>query len=347
MDFMISLFYNPLSRKLQTIKALVSAFFIISVSSADIVGYRGKIDIYDVSGEYVAYHFHDWSQEKRTGKIELVHRGEILFFKETTAFTYIKVFEKYKLIVLLSKIRIDNANQIQIIGFDRSVLLKKQISMDSVNCSGVCGIKESGTDYISWYNEKDPGITITDKGDSYTIAVNSPNNKIVSYIFPKIRPGTRKGMAGIGYGPGYGKSTLPDSLYQSLIDSTDSSKMALLRKSGFIKIRADTQKYVKGGSLNGVRSKANIMRTIMQNLASLRYQYNSALREKPGLKGVVVVKLRILSMGKVCYCKIIEATLIDDSMHQNIVEKISGWDFGEIDDPEDTTEVVYPFVFSR
>ncbi len=50
----------------------------------------------------------------------------------------------------------------------------------------------------------------------------------------------------------------------------------ILKKKGSLKISAP--EFLKGGSLTGGRSKASIMRVVMQNLAALRYAYNKRLQ---------------------------------------------------------------------
>lgn len=158
----------------------------------------------------------------------------------------------------------------------------------------------------------------------------------------------RKGAAGIGYGAGYGSgfgggSGGIDDLIGSLMggDGGDLS----LKKRGSLKIAAP--QFTKGGALTGGRSKASIMRVVMQNLAALRYAYNKRLREKPGLKGKITVKFAIDEFGKVIFCEVINSTMGDPSLEATVASKIKRWVFEKIDKPGDVTEVVYPFVFSQ
>ncbi len=158
----------------------------------------------------------------------------------------------------------------------------------------------------------------------------------------------RKGAAGIGYGAGYGSgfgggSGGVDDLIGSLMGG-DGGDLRL-KKVGKLKI--SPPKFTKGGALTGGRSKASIMRVVMQNLAALRYAYNKRLREKPGLKGRITIKFAIDEFGKVIFCSVVSSTIDDSTLEKTVINKIKRWVFEKIDKPGDVTEVVYPFVFSQ
>jgi len=161
----------------------------------------------------------------------------------------------------------------------------------------------------------------------------------------------RKGAAGIGYGAGYGSGFGGsgaggiDDLIGNLMGGDEGGSALELKKRGSLKISAPD--FLKGASLIGGRSKASIMRVVMQNLAALRYAYNKRLREKPGLKGKITVKFAIDEFGKVIFCQVTESTIVDQELEVSVAEKIKRWVFEKIDKPGDVTEVVYPFVFSQ
>ena len=94
------------------------------------------------------------------------------------------------------------------------------------------------------------------------------------------------------------------------------------------------------------RSKASIMRTVMQFLANMRYAYNTFLREKPGLKGRITIKFAINQDGTVIYARILNSTIEYCKMEKKELDIIVGRNFGKIDAAHDLTTVVYPFVFS-
>jgi len=159
----------------------------------------------------------------------------------------------------------------------------------------------------------------------------------------------RKGVAGIGFGAGVGSgfgggSGGVDDLLGSLMGGGGGGNLNL-KKRGELKVQAP--EFVKGGALTGGRSKASIMRVVMQNLAALRYAYNKRLREKPGLNGKVTVKFAIDEFGKVIFCEVINSSMGDSVFEKQVVGKIRRWVFDKIDKPGDVTEVVYPFVFSN
>jgi TonB family protein len=95
------------------------------------------------------------------------------------------------------------------------------------------------------------------------------------------------------------------------------------------------------------RSKASIMQIVMLNLAYLRYAYNWRLRQHPGLKGKITVKFALGEKGKVFYCKIIESTVHDTILENDVAAILKTWKFCPIRNPGDTTEVIYPFIFSQ
>lgn len=160
----------------------------------------------------------------------------------------------------------------------------------------------------------------------------------------------RKGAAGIGFGAGYGSGfgggsgMGVDDLIGGLMGGEGESSLSLKKKGN---LTVSEPKFVKGGALTGGRSRASIMRVVMQNLAALRYTYNKRLREKPGLKGKVTCKFAIDEFGKVIFCEATESTMADPQLEKDIVDKVKRWVFDKIDKPGDVTEVVYPFVFSQ
>lgn len=160
----------------------------------------------------------------------------------------------------------------------------------------------------------------------------------------------RKGVAGIGYGAGYGSGFGGsgaggiDDLIGGLMGGDGGGGLDL-KKRGSLNITS--AEFMKGAALTGGRSKASIMRVVMQNIAALRHAYNKRLREKPGLKGKVTVKFAIDEYGKVIFCQVVESTMGDSDLESEIAGKIKRWIFEKIDKPGDVTEVVYPFVFSQ
>ncbi len=161
----------------------------------------------------------------------------------------------------------------------------------------------------------------------------------------------RRGVAGIGFGAGYGSGFGGgggdmNDIFGSLLGGGETS-ISLKQPSHKGELKIAEPRFVKGGALTGGRSRASIMRVVMQNLAALRYAYNKRLREKPGLKGKITCKFAIDEFGKVIFCEAVESSMSDPQLEREVVDKIKRWVFEKIDKPGDVTEVVYPFVFSQ
>lgn len=103
----------------------------------------------------------------------------------------------------------------------------------------------------------------------------------------------------------------------------------------------------KKSTVNGGRSKANIMRILRGNMPSLKYAYNRRLVTKPGLQGEIAVRFKINQIGKVLSCTMENSTMHDPTFEKEVVKKILRWHFGKINVEGDVTEVVYPFVFTK
>jgi TonB family protein len=163
----------------------------------------------------------------------------------------------------------------------------------------------------------------------------------------------RKGVEGIGFGTGVGSSGFggagPGGIgdwYDGLMAS-QGKIVDLAPKRGPPSFGTLAPKIdIRSGQTVGGRSKIEIMRVVMQNLGALRYAYNQRLREKPGLKGKIVVKFVIDEFGNVTYCEVVESSMGDNLLEAKVTGKIIRWKFERIDHPGDLTEVVYPFVFS-
>jgi len=161
----------------------------------------------------------------------------------------------------------------------------------------------------------------------------------------------RKGVQGIGYGPGY-ESGFPGNgpggigdIINGLFSSEGDTKLELNPRKGQLTITAP--EFVKNAAFTGGRSKSSIMRVVMQNIAALRYAYNQRLREKPGLNGRITVKWAIDEFGKVLHCEVMGSTINDPQLEKTVVHRIKRWAFEKIDKPGDITEIIYPFVFSQ
>lgn len=165
-------------------------------------------------------------------------------------------------------------------------------------------------------------------------------------------PMVRRGAENIGFGPGYGPGGLNgpgeiDQMIDNLMASGASEAPLPLKTGPPVHLVPHVAVADAGGRIQGDgRSKSEVMRVVMQNLAALRYAYNRYLRESPGMKGKITIRFAIDEFGNVIHCEVVESSMGDKDLEATVTGKIMRWKFDRIDKPGDITEVVYPFVFS-
>jgi hypothetical protein len=110
---------------------------------------------------------------------------------------------------------------------------------------------------------------------------------------------------------------------------------------------ADTSYYTTG--LTGGRSRASIMRVVMDKIDLLKRAYNQTLKTRKGLQGKITVKFAIDEYGIVIFAVIIPSgtTIHDTPLQNEFIKIIKTWKFEKILKPGDVTEVVYPFNLSQ
>ena len=84
---------------------------------------------------------------------------------------------------------------------------------------------------------------------------------------------------------------------------------------------------------NGKRNRDNIVHFVQ------------ILMDK-SFKGKITVEFNVLSDGSVISCKEIESNIKDTIFIKSILSKILKWKFPKLQIQNDTTKVVYPFLFS-
>ena len=82
------------------------------------------------------------------------------------------------------------------------------------------------------------------------------------------------------------------------------------------------------------------------NSGNIVRAYSKRWAEKPGLEGRITVKFGIDENGDVVSCKAIGSTINDPPLEEIVIKNVKSWKFGEIYNPGDVTEVVYPFNFT-
>lgn len=95
-----------------------------------------------------------------------------------------------------------------------------------------------------------------------------------------------------------------------------------------------------------VRSKESIMNVVMKYLGNLRIAYNRRLVNK-NVIGKITVMFAVDHYGAVIFAKVINSTANDLLLEKAVIQQIRHWKFEPIPKPDDVTEIVYPFVFSR
>jgi hypothetical protein len=136
----------------------------------------------------------------------------------------------------------------------------------------------------------------------------------------------------------------PDQFPPEVVSRTSNLDLII---TNYETAKADSLKRDNLKPIYGKRLRKSIMKTVMINLAKLRYAYNKRLREKPALFGKITVKYSIAQTGNVVSSSIVSSTIDDSELEEVIKNKIKNWKFDTLNVAIDTTEVVYPFVFTQ
>jgi len=96
-----------------------------------------------------------------------------------------------------------------------------------------------------------------------------------------------------------------------------------------------------------IRSKSGILLVFDMNSRSLRQAYSKRWAQNQSLQGRVTLKLGIDDKGDVVTCLMVESTMNDPVFEKTVVKEVSSWKFGQINNPGDVTEIIYPFIFNQ
>jgi hypothetical protein len=97
----------------------------------------------------------------------------------------------------------------------------------------------------------------------------------------------------------------------------------------------------------GGRSHEKITEVVNLKIPILKQLYNKRLKTKPDLEGQIKTKFRIDEFGKVIYSEIVESSIGDSVLENELLNEINSWIFHKIDKPGDVTEIIYPFNFKK
>ncbi len=96
-----------------------------------------------------------------------------------------------------------------------------------------------------------------------------------------------------------------------------------------------------------IRSKSSILIVIDMNRRDLRKAYSRRWKDNKKLQGTITVKFGINENGDVVNCNMENSTLNDKIFENTIINSVKNWKFGQIYNPGDITEIVYPFTFNQ
>lgn len=94
---------------------------------------------------------------------------------------------------------------------------------------------------------------------------------------------------------------------------------------------------------SGPRTLPALRMTFERNKGWIHALYNRALRDRPGIAGKLVLRLRIASSGEVLDVAVESSTLGAPDLEQKLLDRVKRFDFGPVDTPE--TIITYPLDF--
>lgn len=143
-------------------------------ANSDAAAYYGTVDLSVASTGLRAIHHHDWRKRESFIRLLNTQTGRILRESTSPPLTTLWVSPDSAYVVGLSNIKLDNSVQVLVMRADGEILLSRSVSCrDSIVDSPPC--TESVTNWVSWYNEDQPGIHLDGKGGRpTTLIVNAP-----------------------------------------------------------------------------------------------------------------------------------------------------------------------------
>jgi hypothetical protein len=163
----------------------------VLAASADGVGYAGVREISVDRGNRRLRHSHDWSAKglaigrdhsilaldpfsirNTFGVVVLSDRttGDVIFSAPSPALTLLWISDDERYLVGLSDIRL--WNPIQVVVYDT---VGRILAARAVECaaSAVPGCGESVTNWVHWFDEKTPDLTLKREGDGFVLGFRS------------------------------------------------------------------------------------------------------------------------------------------------------------------------------
>ncbi len=163
------------------------------VALADRVGYSLVFDCKAVSEDIIAEHHHDWSESTRAARWKMISTDKDVFNSKNTysflrvvgrrdsrqkfqvpvpALAHLWISPDSRFIVGVSNIKLWNPAQLVVLNARGTVLLAK-----SIQASSFPGATESVSNWVTWYKEPSPAISIQATGSSYTLSIEGNNGE--------------------------------------------------------------------------------------------------------------------------------------------------------------------------
>jgi hypothetical protein len=107
----------------------------------------------------------------------------------------------------------------------------------------------------------------------------------------------------------------------------------------------DTAEIKKEIKKKEARPEKDIAEYVHKKLESLQYEYTKRMQKTGSFDGSVRFEFKIISSGEVISVETLRSSIRDPVFIDNLKKRIFMWNFGAIQDENDTTTVKYPFVF--
>jgi hypothetical protein len=131
------------------------------------------------------------------------------------------------------------------------------------------------------------------------------------------------------------------------VNNSDSPLNLLIQGLKADSVQSHTCITLMGQYIRGKRSRSDIVGTIYNNLYKLKTTYNLFNKNSNNLNGSLFVNIQILSSGVINKATVFKSTMNDSTFEKQILRNILKWKFSNILEQNDTTEIIYPFGFSK
>ena len=174
-----------------------------SLARADATGYSGIFDCRAENELLSAEHHHDWSEATHAARWEMISTTKDVFTSNnsyaslvvrnrqsqaqlfrvpTPALTHLWISNDSRFIVGISNIKLWNPVQVVVFNSKGALVLAKPVESSSFP-----GVSESVSNWVYWYKEPQPRISIETKGDSYSLHIEGNSGIDRVFMFKDVR----------------------------------------------------------------------------------------------------------------------------------------------------------------